>query len=110
MSDMSSSPAPDGETTPPDLRFLKALVMILAGTMIAGLITIITLLVIRFPAATGPAPAVPDHLALPQGARAEAVTMGKGWVAVVTQDGQILIFDARTGALRQTVDMTPAGE
>ncbi len=107
MPDMTSSPAPDGDQPPPNLRFLKMLVTILAGTMIAGLITIIALLVIRFPTATTARPALPDRIALPAGARAEAVTLGRGWYAVVTDQDQILIFDAATGALRQTVTIAP---
>ncbi len=105
MSDISSSPAQGDEPTPPNLRFLKALVTILAGTMIAGLITIIALIVIRFPSVQMLHPALPDHIALPAGAQAEAVTLGRGWYAVVTDKDQILIFDAATGALRQTVDV-----
>jgi hypothetical protein len=81
------------------------LVTILAGTMIAGLITIITLIVIRFPTVTSVRPALPDRIALPAGAQAEAVTMGRGWYAVVTDKDQILIFDAATGTLRQTVEV-----
>ncbi len=103
MSDMTSSPAPDGEPPLPNLRFLKALVTILAGTMIVGLITIIALLVIRFPKPSDTAPALPMSLALPEGQKAEAVTMGKGWIAVVTDAQVILIYDATSGTLRQTI-------
>jgi len=110
MSDMQVSPAPDGNETPPSLRFLKALVTTLAGTMIAGLITIIALLVIRFPTTTGARPTLPDQIALPAGAQAEALTMGRDWYAVVTDQDQILIFDTATGSLRQTVDILPATE
>ncbi|MCX8509288.1 MAG: DUF6476 family protein [Rhodobacteraceae bacterium] len=103
MSDMISSPASDKEPPLPELRFLKALVTILAGTMIVGLITLITLLVIRFPKAGAIAPTLPANLILPMGQRAEAVTMGKGWIAVVTDAQTILIFDAASGTLRQTL-------
>lgn len=92
-----------------NLRFLKLLVTVLAGTMIAGLLTIVALLVIRFPAATAPRPVLPDAIALPEGTSAEAVTMGRGWIAVVTGDGRILIYDAPSGALRQTVAIVPGG-
>ena len=108
MSDMSSGPQSGGDALPPDLRFLKRLVTVLAGTMIAGLITIIALLVIRFPQAIGPRPALPETIVLPEGATAEAVTMGRGWVAVVTEEDEILIFDRATGALTQTVEIAPA--
>lgn len=91
---------------PPELRFLKTLVTVLTATMILGLITIVALLVIRLNA-PAPAPLLPASISLPGGAKAEAVTMGKGWVAVVTDRGQILIYDAETGLLRQTVDVAP---
>ncbi len=87
--------SPDG--LPPGLRFLKGLVIVLMITMIAGVITIVALLVTRM---NGPVP-VPDTLTLPEGARAQAVTIGDDWVGVVTTDNRILIFDRVTGALRQ---------
>ena len=101
--------APKGESAdrPPELRFLKLLVSVLAGTMILGLITIIALIVIRFPAAMSPRPSLPGALTLPEGTRAEAVTMGRGWIAVVTDTDEILILDAKTGALRQRVAIEP---
>lgn len=92
---------------PPELRFLKLLVSVLAGTMILGLITIIVLIVIRFPTAMAPRPTLPDAVALPEGTRAEAVTLGRGWIAVVTDTDEILILDAKTGALRQRVAIEP---
>ena len=113
MSDISEDPV----APPPDpdlagtLRFLKILVAALAATMILGLIAIVALLVIRLPATTavGPAPlpALPPAVRLPAGATASAVTFGKGWVAVVTGAGAILIYDSATGALRQTVTPAP---
>lgn len=101
--------APKGESAdrPPELRFLKLLVSVLAGTMILGLITIIALIVIRFPAAMSARPALPDAVTLPEGTRAEAVTLGRGWIAVVTDTDEILILDAKTGALRQRVAIEP---
>ncbi len=110
MSDIPSPQAPDGEPPPPHLRFLKILTTVLAGTMIVGLITIVALIVIRFPAASTTGPALPPGIALPKGASAEAVTFGRGWVAVVTDQDRILIYDAKTGTLRQTVAIVPAGE
>lgn len=106
--DMNGAPA-GVEAAAGNLRFLRILVTVLAGTMIAGLLTIIALIVIRFPAAMEPRPVLPDTIALPEGARAEAVTMGRGWIGVVTDDGHFLIFDAGTGALRQTVAIAPGG-
>ncbi|MFM2355034.1 MAG: hypothetical protein RLZZ528_770 [Pseudomonadota bacterium] len=92
---------------PPTVRFLKILVTVLAGTMIAGLITIIALIVIRFPALTATAPALPASVTLPEGEVARAVTFGTGWIAVVTEEDEILILDAGTGTLRQRIAITP---
>jgi Flp pilus assembly protein protease CpaA len=92
---------------PPSLRFLKWLVILLTLTMIGGVITVVGLLVTRMPQAfSAPAPSLPDGFTLPEGAKAEAVTFGTGWIAVVTTDDRILIFD-RDGRLRQDVAITP---
>ena len=101
--DMNEAPTPEG--TPPSLRFLKGLVTVLMVTMIAGLITIVALLVIRVPSGGGDL-TLPAGLKLPKGAHAQAVTQGKGWVAIVTGAGEILVYDASTGALRHryTID------
>lgn len=90
---------------PPSLRLLKALVIVLLLTMIAGVLVMIWLFVTRLPTGT-PAPALPEALSLPAGEVAEAVTFGKGWTAVVTQSGRILIYGT-DGALRQQVEITP---
>ncbi len=94
MSDQSPLPEPG------NLRFLRLLVTILTGTMIAGLLAIISLLVIRFPTAT---PALPDVITLPDGTRAQAFTATAGWYAVVTTDDRILIYDRSSGTLRQEI-------
>ncbi|MGL5012586.1 MAG: DUF6476 family protein [Paracoccaceae bacterium] len=96
--------SPDG--LPPGLRFLKTLVIALAVTMIAGVITIVALLVTRLNGASLP---LPETITLPDGAAAQAVTAGNGWYAVVTTDNRILIFDRLTGELRQelAVELTP---
>ncbi len=74
-------------------------------TMIAGVITITAVLVTRMPDANA-APTLPERITLPDGKEAEAVTIGKGWVGVVTRDGHFLIFGA-DGALRQDVEIAP---
>lgn len=89
--------SPDG--LPPGLRFLKGLVIALTITMIAGVITIVALLVTKL---NGPVP-LPEAISLPDGAKAQAVTVGADWVGVVTTDNRILIFDRLTGALRQDI-------
>lgn len=91
---------------PPSLRFLKWLVIVLMITMIAGVITIVALLVTRMPDAQAGF-ALPAGIALPAGTEAEAVTMGKGWIAVVTRDARILIFTP-DGKLAQEIAVTTA--
>jgi hypothetical protein len=71
--------------------------------MIVGVITIVGLLVTRMPK---PIPLLPQNLTLPAGLTAEAVTIGKGWIGVVTQDQQFLIFRP-DGTIKQTVKITP---
>lgn len=88
------------EPEPANLRFLRLLVTILTGTMIAGLLVLIALLVIRFPSATAP---LPDAISLPDGAKAQAFTVTPGWYAVVTTDDRILIYNRSDGALRQEI-------
>jgi hypothetical protein len=97
---------PDRSGEPANLRFLRILVTILTASMIAGLVTIIVLIVIRVPnvvrTVADPVP-LPDAITLPDGSEARAFTMGSDWYAVVTADGEILIFDRESGALRQTI-------
>ena len=91
--------APQG--LPPGLGFLKALVTILTIVLIGGLITVIWLLVTRVPQMVDRAPAVPPAIRL-DGAVPTAVTLGRDWVAIVTEDGRILIYN-QDGSLRQEV-------
>lgn len=94
---------PEEDDLPPSLRFLKTLVTVLTLTMIAGLIAVVFLLVTRLPGTI--APTLPANLALPAGTTPAAVTMGQGWIAVVTSDDRILIFGA-DGALWQEMAIT----
>ena len=70
--------------------------------MIGGLVVVVALLVTRF---YGDGPEMPDSITLPDGSEATAFTKGDTWYAVVTGDNQILIFDALTGQLKQTIDV-----
>lgn len=65
--------------------------MILTATLIGGVLTVVYLLVTRMPIPLG-RPTLPPALHLPAGANPAAVTMGTGWVAVVTTDNRILLF------------------
>ena len=83
------------------LRYLKTLVTVLTVTMIAGLIVLIGVVVMRFnQSATVP---LPDHIALPAGTRATAVTRGPDWLGVVTDDGRVLIYGLDGATLRQEI-------
>lgn len=85
---------------PANLRFLRVLVTVLTATMIGGLIAIFTVLVIRFPSASAPL-ALPAAIVLPDGVMAEAVTVMRGRVLVVSGD-EILVF-GDDGAVLQRI-------
>ncbi len=74
--------------------------------MIGGVITVVGLLVTRMPQAFGGLPEVPESLEMPEGAKARAVTFANDMIAVVTEDGRILIFTAE-GRLRQEIALEP---
>lgn len=92
--------------------------------MIAGLLTIVGLLVMRFSADTeksaasapaGPATAGLPGLAelaagldLPAGAGLRSISIVDDLVIVVTEDARLLVLDRTTGALRQNVALDPA--
>lgn len=100
---MQDAPADEDQfRLDPTVRFLKWLVTALTVTMIAGLLTVVVVFVIRFPSDNDEIPAIPAKITLPTGETPAAVTMGKGWVAIVTDSGKILIFDGRTGVLKHS--------
>ena len=83
---LPSDPAPL-----PEIRFLKILVSLLTATMIAGLVAIVTLLVIRLPG-QAPMPELPPTISLPEGARAAAITFAREFTLVVTEAGVVLVY------------------
>ena len=99
---------PDNSGEPANLRFLRILVTILTASMIAGLVTIIVLIVIRVPnvirTVEDPLP-LPEAITLPEGVKAQTFTRGPNWYAVVTEDNEILIYDLESGELKQTVSI-----
>ena len=103
---MTDTPIEPG--LPPSLRLLKVLVIVLMITMIVGVITVVGLLVTRMPnvGRLAAVPALPASLQMPAGASAQAITMGTGWIGVVTTDNRVLIFTP-DGALRQELAITP---
>ncbi len=74
--------------------------MLLTAVMIGGVLVTFALIVIRLSDRT---PTLPDQIELPDGAKAQSVTIGNNWYAVVTDDNRILIFDKTTGRIRQEV-------
>ncbi|WP_170357932.1 DUF6476 family protein [Ruegeria arenilitoris] len=93
-----SEPQEPQET--PQLRLLRRMVMLLTAVMIGGVLVTFALIVIRLSDRT---PTLPDQIELPDGAKAQAVTIGSNWYAVVTDDNRILIFDKTTGRQRQEI-------
>ncbi|GGF59280.1 hypothetical protein GCM10011402_09110 [Paracoccus acridae] len=81
----------------PELRLLRWLVSGLALVMGLGMIAIVALLWLRLGQPT--LPDLPDAVALPDGAQAQAVTFARDWIVVVTDAGEVLLYD-RSGALR----------
>ena len=102
----------DTAALPTSLRLLKGLVIALLAVMILGIGVITVVLTIRLTApaspdapgaTTSPLPQLPERVTLPADTRAEAVTFGQGWIAVVTDDQRILIYDRDSGALQQDI-------
>lgn len=87
---------------PRSVRVLQWLVIALTASMVIGVITVVGVVVTRFP--KPPTPPIPETLRLPADAgAARAVTQGSDWVAVVTDSDEILILDRTTGDLRQRI-------
>ncbi|MDO5612882.1 MAG: DUF6476 family protein [Paracoccus sp. (in: a-proteobacteria)] len=84
----------------PELRFLRMLVTALGVVMGLGMIAIVAILWLRLGSGT-PLPDLPAQIALPQGETAAAVTFARDWIVVVTDSGQVLLYD-RAGALRDS--------
>ena len=93
---------------PPHLRTLRRLVNALTVVLILGFLTVVAVIVIRFASPATPPPEIPENIALPSGETAQAVTLGRNWVAVVSEgaDGteHIHIFNP-DGTLRQSIQM-----
>lgn len=84
----------------PELRLLKTLVTGLALVMGLGMIALVALLWLRFSQPV--LPDLPQNITLPEGAQAQAVTFARDWIVVVTDAGEVLLYD-RAGALRDRV-------
>lgn len=81
----------------PDLRWLKALVIGLAAVMAFGMIAIVTILWLRL--SQPMLPDLPANMTLPDGAQVQSLTFAPDHIVVVTQSGEVLLYD-RNGALK----------
>lgn len=84
----------------PLLRYLRALVTGLAVVMGVGILAIVAILWLRLGGGAA-LPELPANIALPEGAEVAALTFAKGWIVVVTEKGEILLYD-REGQLRDS--------
>jgi hypothetical protein len=82
------------------LKRLMRLVTVLTAVMIGGLILVVGLMAAKLLAPA--VPVLPEAIHLPDGARARTVTAGEGWVLVLTDADEVLVFDV-AGTLRQRV-------
>lgn len=101
MADMDNAPIEVEE--PANLRFLRILVTVLTVIMIAGVALIIALLVMRLQRPV--TMSLPETITLPEGTTATAFTRSTDWIAVVTDDNRIFIFDETGEVLRQEVQV-----
>ena len=91
---------PGPEEALPMLRWLRILVTSLAVVMGVGVLAITALLWLRLSEA--PLPELPEQIALPAGTTVAAVTFARDWVVVVTEAGEVLLYD-RQGRMRDRV-------
>lgn len=84
----------------PELRWLKTLVTGLSLVMGFGMIAIVMLLWVRLDQPM--LPDLPETITLPAGTRMQAVTFAHNWIVVVTDTGEVLLYD-RGGKLHQRV-------
>ena len=84
----------------PELRFLKTLVTGLSLVMGLGMVAIVALLWVRLGQPV--LPELPESITLPEDTDADAVTFARDWIVVVTDTGEVLLYD-RNGVLRDRV-------
>ncbi|MFC0811201.1 DUF6476 family protein [Paracoccus panacisoli] len=89
-----------GAAKVPELAWLRRVVTGLALAMGVGILSLVAILWLRL--SQPPLPVLPEGVALPAGARAAAVTFARDWTVVVTEAGEVLVYD-RAGQLRQQV-------
>lgn len=84
----------------PELAWLRRVVTGLALVMALGMVAVVAILWLRL--SQPPLPVLPDTITLPADAQAAAVTFARDWTVVVTDGGEVLVYD-RAGALRNRV-------
>ena len=72
----------------------------LALVMALGMAAVVAILWLRL--SQPPLPELPAAIMLPEGAKAAAVTFARDWTVVVTEGGEVLLYD-RAGQLRTRV-------
>lgn len=90
----------DAAAKVPELAWLRRVVTGLALAMGLGIVALVAILWLRL--SQPPLPELPAGIALPAGAKAAAVTFARDWTVVVTEAGEVLLFD-RAGRLQQRV-------
>ncbi|WP_375262897.1 DUF6476 family protein [Palleronia sp.] len=91
----NEAPSPDGA-----VRLLKWLVVGLTASMIALAVVLIWAILSEIRGT----PDWPEALDLPDGARPAAVTRAQDFTLVITEAGELLLFDAG-GALTRRIDL-----
>lgn len=76
----------------------------LALVMALGMAAVVAILWLRL--SQPPLPDLPAAITLPDGAQAAAVTFARDWTVVVTEAGEVLLYD-RAGGLRSRVTPDP---
>lgn len=103
---MSELPKPEaglapGSSEARNIVLLRRLVTALAGVMALGMLAIVALMLARL--LQEPVLPLPETLTLPEGATASAVTVTEKWYLVVTEAGEVLVYDRDSVQLRQTL-------
>ncbi|WP_255330668.1 DUF6476 family protein [Paracoccus albicereus] len=98
--DSGSGREAEAQPMPAEVRFLKWLVTGLAAVMGGGMIALVALMWVRLGQPS--LPQLPDTIILPEGASADAVTFARDWIVVVTDAGEVLLYD-REGRLQDSV-------
>lgn len=86
----------------PELRFLKTLVTGLTLVMGLGMIAVVAMLWLRLGQPV--LPELPGNIKLPDDVQVQAVTFAPDWIVVVTDDGQVLVYD-RSGSLARRIEV-----